>query len=111
MVYAQGSIAIHATIASALRYDEFDVDGIVQMELPPGTTPKQALDTLFEAVRGRPGSRYYTMTKRNTRCVTVQYAEMHVDLTPAELVPGRNPRVSEIFHHRPEEPGTTASGS
>ena len=105
VVYAQGSMAIHATIASALRYDEFDVDGIVQMELPPGTSPKQALDTLYEAVRGKPGSRYYTMTKRNTRCVTVQYVEMHVDLTPAELVPGRNPRVSEIFHHRPEEPG------
>lgn len=104
VVYPQGSMAIHATIASALRYDEFDVDGIVQMELPPETTPKQALDTLFEAVRGRPGSRYYAMTKRNTRCVTVQYAEMHVDLTPAELIPGRNPRVSEIFHHRPEEP-------
>ena len=104
VVYAQGSMAIHATIASALRYDEFDVDGIVQMELPPGTTPQQALDTLFEAVRGKPGSRYFTMTKRNTRCVTVQYAGMHVDLTPAELVPGRNPRVSEIFHHRPEEP-------
>ncbi len=104
VVYAQGSMAIHATIAPALRYDEFDVDGIVQMELPPGTTPQQALDTLFEAVRGEPGSRYYAMTKRNTRCVTVQYAEMHVDLTPAELVPGRNPRVSEIFHHRPEEP-------
>src|SRR5258708_23206756 len=31
---------------------------------------------------------------------------MHVDLTPAELLPYREPRVSHIFHHRPEEPGS-----
>lgn len=106
LVYAQGSMAIHATIASALRYDEFDIDAIVQMLLAPGTTAQQALDLLFKTVRGEPGSRYYDVTKRNTRCVTVKYRDMHVDLTPAELIPGREPRVSNIFHHRPEEPTT-----
>jgi hypothetical protein len=106
LVYAQGSMSINATIASALRYDEFDIDAIVQMVVAPRTSAQQALDLLFEAVRGERGSRYYNVTTRNTRCVTVEYRDMHVDLTPAELIPGREPRVSYIFHHRPEEPRT-----
>lgn len=109
LVYPQGSMSIHATIASALRHDEFDIDAIVQMNVAPGTTAQQALDLLFEAVRGEPGSRYYGMTKRNTRCVTVKYRGMHVDLTPAQLIRGREPRVSYIFHHRPEEPSSAGS--
>jgi hypothetical protein len=104
LVYAQGSMAINATIASCMRRDEFDIDAIAQLDLAPGTTPQQALDLLYMAVRGEKGSRYYTMTKRNTRCVTVVYNDMHVDLTPAELIAFRDPRVSNIFHHRPEEP-------
>jgi Second Messenger Oligonucleotide or Dinucleotide Synthetase domain len=105
LIYPQGSMAINATIASCLRRDEFDIDVIVQMDLLTGTTPEQALDLLYWAIKGEKGSRYYSMTHRNTRCVTVEYAEMHVDLTPAELLPGREPRISHIFHHRPEEPG------
>ena len=105
IVYAQGSMAINATIASCLRRDEVDIDVIAQLELPPGTTPQQALDLLYRSIKGEKGSRYHLVTHRNTRCVTVDYAKMHVDLTPAELIPGRDPRVSHIFHHRPEEPG------
>ena len=106
LVYPQGSMAIHATIASCLKRDEFDIDAIVQLDLPPTTAPEVALDWLYWAIKDKPGSRYYAMTKRNTRCVTVNYAGMHVDLTPAELMIGREPRVSSIFHHRPEEPGS-----
>jgi hypothetical protein len=106
LVYPQGSMAIRATIAACLRRDEFDIDVIAQLDLPHGTTPKQALDLLYRSIKGDKGSRYYSMTARNTRCVTVEYADMHVDITPAELVAGREPRVSHIFHHRAEEPGT-----
>lgn len=102
-VYPQGSMALHATIASKLRNDEFDVDAIVELDLPPGATPQQALDLLYRSVKGRPGSRYFEATTRNTRCVTVAYAQMHVDLTPAELLPWRVPRTSYIFHHRVED--------
>lgn len=106
LVYPQGSMAINATIASCLERDEFDIDVIAQLDLPIGTTPEQALDLLYRSIKGEKGSRYYSVTRRNTRCVTVEYAEMHVDLTPAQLLPAREPRVSHIFHHRPEEPGT-----
>ena len=64
LFYAQGSMAIGATIASKLRTDEFDIDIVAQLDLPPDISPKQALDLLFEAIRGEPGSRYYGITER-----------------------------------------------
>jgi hypothetical protein len=102
IVYPQGSMAIHATIAACLDKDEFDIDVIVQLVRTGRMSAATVLDTLYGAIKGEKGSRYYEMTRRNTRCVTVRYGDMHVDLTPAELVPNQNPRVSDIFHHRPE---------
>lgn len=104
LLYPQGSMAVNATIASCRERDEFDIDVIAQLLLAPGTTPQTALDVLYDAIKGEKGSRYYSMTTRNTRCVTIQYAEMHLDVTPAELLVDRDPRTSFIFHHRPEEP-------
>ena len=107
--YPQGSMAIRATIASRLRTDEFDIDVAAQLDLPPSVSPKEPLDLLYEAIRGEPGSRYYQMAERRTRCVTVHYAnEMHVDVTPMLRMPDTPERQSLIFHHneeRPQDPG------
>jgi Second Messenger Oligonucleotide or Dinucleotide Synthetase domain len=107
LVYPQGSMAINATIGSCLDRDEFDIDTIAQLVPQPGRSPQQALDQLYLAIKGAKGSRYHEMVQRNTRCITVLYADMHVDLTPAELIPGGEPRLSVIFHHRPEEPASS----
>jgi len=104
LLYPQGSMAVNATIASCRERDEFDIDVIAQLRLPRGAKAQAVLDVLYAAIKGEKGSRYHSMTKRNTRCVTIQYAEMHLDVTPAELVVNRDPRTSFIFHHRPEEP-------
>lgn len=102
--YVQGSMAINATIARRMRTDEFDADLIAQIVYPPETTAKQALDELYKAIRGEPGSRYYDMVERRNRCVTVHYADgMHLDITPAVLVPEKTARTSLIFHHKPED--------
>jgi len=104
LTYAQGSMSINATIARRMRTDEFDIDLIAQIILPEGTTAKQALDLVYKAVRGERGSRYYDMTERRNRCVTIHYADgMHLDITPAILVPERIVRTSLIFHHKPED--------
>jgi hypothetical protein len=103
LMYPQGSMAIGATIASKLRTDEFDIDIIAEMDLPPDADPEAVLDILFESIRGEPGSRYYDVTERRNRCVTVSYSDgMHLDITPAILVPQRLPKTSYIFHHKPE---------
>ena len=105
LFYPQGSMAIDATIASKLRTDEFDIDVVAQLKLPSYVLPKVALDLLFDSIRGSQGSRYYSITKRRTRCVTVNYSDnMHLDVTPAVLRPGYPERESFIFHQRPETP-------
>lgn len=105
LFYPQGSMAIGATTATRLRTDEFDIDVVAQLDLPHNVSPKDALDLLFEAVRGKPGSRYYRMAKRRTRCVTVNYADdMHLDVTPVVRIGGTPERQSFIFHHRAEAP-------
>jgi hypothetical protein len=105
-LYPQGSMAIDATIASRLRTDEYDIDIMAELALPPSISPQMALDLLYNSIRGERDSRYYKMTKRRTRCVTIDYADdMHIDLTPAVLDPSQSARTSIVFHHKPEDPG------
>lgn len=104
LFYQQGSVAIGATIRAKFRFEGFDIDIIVEFTTP-GMTPWQALELLYEAMRGERGSRYYDMTERQTRCVTIHYADgMHLDLSPAELIDEFDPRRSYIYHSKPEEP-------
>ena len=104
LFYQQGSVAIGATIRAKFRFEGFDIDIIVEL-MTPGMTPWQALELLYKAMRGEPGSRYYDMTERHTRCVTIYYADgMHLDLSPAELIDEFDPRRSYIYHSKPEEP-------
>lgn len=104
LFYQQGSVAIGATIRAKFRFEGFDIDIIVEL-ITPGLTPWQALELLYQAMRGDPGSRYYDMTERQTRCVTVHYSDgMHLDLSPSELINEFDPRRSFIYHSKPEEP-------
>lgn len=104
LFYQQGSVAIGATIRAKFRFEGFDIDIIVEL-ITSGLTPWQALELLYEAMRGEPGSRYHDMVERQTRCVTVLYADgMHIDLSPAELITEFDPRRSYIYHSKPEEP-------
>ena len=105
LFYPQGSMAIGATITSKLKTDEFDIDVVAQLDLPSDIPPREPLDLLFEAIRGEPGSRYYQMTKRRARCVTVDYSDgMCIDITPVIRRWGTPERESWLFHDRPEAP-------
>lgn len=103
--YPQGSMAIRATIKARKRADGFDIDIIAELILPLSLTPAEVLDLLFAAINGPPGSRYHGMVERQTRCVTVYYADgMHLDVTPTVLIDERAPRLSCLFHAKAEEP-------
>jgi len=102
--YAQGGMAIGAVISSRFDTDEFDVDAVVEYMVSPWVKPGAALDTLHAAVSGEPGSRYFGKVTRRTRCVTVDFDRMHVDLTPAVALAGQEPRTSHIFHAHESEP-------
>lgn len=103
--YQQGSMAIGATIRAKRREDGYDIDIVVELRLRRDVPPSVALDLLYAAMRGEPGSRYHDMVERQTRCVTIRYSDgMHIDLTPSVLVEPLKPRKSVIFHAKPEEP-------
>lgn len=101
--YPQGSMAIKATIKSRRREDGYDIDIVCELLLPVATSPAEFLDLLFEAIKGEPGSMYHDMVERQTRCITVHYADgMHLDVTPSMLLDENDPRRSHIFHAKPE---------
>tara|TARA_R110000765_G_scaffold120229_1_gene215824 strand:+ start:1729 stop:3000 length:1272 start_codon:yes stop_codon:yes gene_type:complete len=103
--YPQGSMAIRATIRARQREDGYDIDIVAELDLPADTPPARVLDLLYEAINGEKGSRYHGMTERQTRCVTIYYADgMHLDVTPSVLLAEDDPRRSRIFHAKPEEP-------
>ncbi len=103
-LYPQGSMAIGAAILSRNSDDQYDIDIALELTIPQDTSPKYVLDILFQVVKGEPGSRYYDMTRRRSRCVTIEYSDMHLDLTPMVRRPGTLEREGWIFENRSETP-------
>jgi hypothetical protein len=104
--YPQGSMAIGATIRSGDDEDQFDIDLIAQVQVP-GAEPGQLLDLLFDAINGPEGSKYHGQVERQTRCVTVNYADMHLDVTPLVRNPNWTERGGHIAHAKAELPRAT----
>jgi hypothetical protein len=105
-IHAQGSMLIGATIRCHDDEDLFDLDMVVELLVSAWIEPKAALDLVEEALAGAKGSRYWAKTERQTRCVTVEYAEMHIDVTPIVRLAATPDRVGHIFHAKQ---GTPAS--
>jgi len=103
LFYTQGGFLIGATIARHSTDDEFDIDGVSQLALQASIDPEQALSLLHQSIARERGSRYYDKVERKTRCSTVNYDKMHLDVTPAVRIAGRD-HASLIFHSKPEEP-------
>lgn len=96
LVYPQGSRAIGATIVHGADDDRFDLDAILEFRTPLGWTPRRVLDELEVAFQGFPDVQ---KVERCTRCVQLQFAFMHLDITPMDpdYAP-RDERVGEIYH-------------
>jgi len=78
LIYAQGSIATSTTIISGIDDDRFDVDAIVEINVPAHWSEHHTLDMLEDALRGFPG---VIKIVRCTRCIQLQFAFMHMDVT------------------------------
>lgn len=96
LIYPQGSMAIGATIVSGTEDDRFDVDALIDMQVPSHWSDDDVLDHLFDALQGFPDVRKFV---RCTRCVQMQFAFMHMDVTILDPMQEPRPeRVGEIFH-------------
>jgi hypothetical protein len=97
LIYAQGSMSIGATIISgAENEDRFDVDALVDVPVPVYWSNDEALDQLYDSLQGFPDVRKIV---RCTRCVQMQFAFMHMDVTMLDpMAEPRPERIGEIFH-------------
>jgi hypothetical protein len=96
LIYAQGSIATSTTIVSGIEDDRFDVDAIVEIDVPDDWDNRQAFDLLEQALQGFPG---VIKIVRCTRCAQLQFPFMHMDVT----IMDRRARIAieragDIFH-------------
>ncbi len=101
LIYAQGSIATSTTIINGADDDRFDVDAIVEIDVPRNWKDSQALDVLEKSLQVFPGS---TSLERCTRCVQIQFPFMHMDVTILDRrqhIPFD--RAGEIFHSPDDE--------
>lgn len=94
--YAQGSMAIDATISTRGTDNEYDIDIVAQLGgRYRHMTPLAILKALAAALRDYPVQKII----QQTRCVTLFYADnMHLDVTPALRDYGSTERQSEITH-------------
>lgn len=104
LFYPQGGFMIGATTARHATDADFDIDVMAQVAWPTNVDPEFALSTMHGAIRGDRGSRYYEKTERKTRCSTVHYDGMHLDVTPAVRLIQREEKTSFIFHSKPSDP-------
>jgi hypothetical protein len=104
LFYPQGGFMIGATTARHASDADFDIDVMAQIAWPADIDPETALSTLHGAVQGERGSRYYAKVERKTRCSTVHYDGMHLDITPAVRLIYREERTGCIFHSKPSDP-------
>lgn len=100
--YPQGSMAIDATISARWTEGDYDLDIVAQLDLPPDTTPSVVLDLVEKALEGYP-----SRVVRQTRCVTVYFDNMHIDVTPSIRHAWSPERESDIFHAKEGEPRST----
>ncbi len=98
--YPQGGFMIGATVARHSTDSEFDIDVMAQIKWATDVDPEFALATTHAAIKGERGSLYYGKCDRRTRCSTLQYSGMHLDVTPSVLCPGREERTAYIFHSK-----------
>lgn len=103
--YPHGSMAIGATIRSRDEDDLFDIDLVAEVDLGH-MSPGDILDTLFDAINGEDGSKYHGKVRRQTRCVTVDYEDMHLDVTPLIRIEAWEARGGAISHAHEDEPNT-----
>lgn len=94
--YAQGSMAIDATISTRGTDDEYDIDIVAQLGCRyRHMTPLAILQALAASLRDYPVQKVV----QQTRCVTLFYADnMHLDVTPAFRDYGTADRQSAITH-------------
>jgi hypothetical protein len=104
VIYPQGSFRMGSTISAYDDREDYDIDLILELALDPEADPEAVLQLVANSLQKGKGRLKFTTLKIKKRCVTLEYANMHLDVTPAVLVPWRDPRVASIFDRHEDRP-------
>ncbi len=96
LIYAHGSMATSTTIVSGTNDDRFDVDAIVEIDVPAHWSEHDVMDILEKALQGFPG---VVKIVRCTRCIQLRFPFMHMDVTIMDRSKRSSlERAGEIMH-------------
>lgn len=104
VIYPQGSFRMGSTISAYDDREDYDIDLILELALDPRADPDAVLQLVARSLEAGKGRLKFTTCEIKKRCVTLGYTNMHLDVTPAVLIPDRIPRVISIFDRHPERP-------
>lgn len=104
VIYPQGSFRMGSTISAYDDREDYDIDLLLELGIDRLTPPETVLETIAAALRKAKGRLQFQSLEVKKRCVTLWYANMHLDVTPAVLIPGRQARVIGIFDTHPSRP-------
>lgn len=104
VIYPQGSFRMGSTISAHDDREDYDIDLLLELAIDRSADPDETLNMVARALRRGQGRLKFSTLEIKKRCVTLGYANMHLDVTPAVLVPGRDPRVISIFDRHPARP-------
>ncbi len=104
VIYPQGSFRMASTISAYDDREDYDIDLLLELDMNRFASPEAVLETVAKALRMGQGRLQFQSLEVKKRCVTLWYANMHLDVTPAVLFPDRQARVIGIYDTHPERP-------
>jgi hypothetical protein len=104
IIYPQGSFRVQTTISAHEDDEDYDIDLVLELVVPDFSDPDQVLQLIANAMDRGQGILQFSKCVKKNRCVTIEYSDMHLDITPAVLLDASNPRVVQIFDRHPDRP-------
>lgn len=101
VIYPQGSFRTRSTVSS-YRDDDYDIDLILEMNIDHAYKPTDVIDFIGNLMEQGRGQLKYERVEKKRRCVTLRYAGMHLDITPAVLIDPNSSRLISIFDTHPD---------
>jgi len=77
-IYPHGSMATGTTVICGQEDERYDVDAIVELNLPENVSATLAMQLLYEALENFPDVQE---VEKCTRCIQLRFSRMHMDVT------------------------------
>lgn len=104
VIYPQGSFRMGSTISAYDDREDYDIDLLLELEIDRHRLPADVLGMVAKVLANGKGRLQFKDLEIKKRCVTLWYENMHLDVTPAVLMPTQTRRTISIFDTHPDRP-------